>query len=482
VDAAPQISPAALAAAICVPTLLVIALATSGGVFITRRHRRARESAARVTALASKGLGKTPASSSGSGSKPSDLLRAVRDAAPADSDPLARLAAVDWEIDHADLEVSTGDDGSEVVLGEGASGLVVRGRYAEQDVAIKILTRLDDGGRGLEDLAKEIVMLRACRHPNIVSFVGASIRDGVPPILVVELMTRGDLYRALDNLKWNSVFTWSRSMEGGRPRRLTGMNRRIALDVARGIAYLHSLNIMHLDVKSGNILLNSDFTAKLADVGAARAGRHKASATLTSPVGTLNWMAPEVMLGERVSRGRWSRRGGRLHGGRAAGPFVAFQRAISRLLTTIPPPPHPGHGQGRHLFFWRGAVGAVDGRAAAAAVAALGRRRSACGRARAHRRVPGHRPGGAAHGRRRRGCPGSAGRRRQPSDGGTLCERKARFFYEDGSHFVWSVVRGSEYLFFFLSVPFCAQACDTGNRLVRVSIFCWLSWAVGCFL
>ena len=224
------ISSGALAAAITVPTLAAVGLAVGGGVFITRRRRRARVRAAKVAMLAANGLGTGSAGSAGSG-KPSELLRAMAQATPTVTDPLARLAAVDWELDPADLEVSTGDDGAEVELGTGANGRVVRGRYTKtgQDVAIKILTRRDDEGRGLEDLSKEIVMLRACRHPNIVSFVGASIRDGVPPILVVELMPRGDLYRALDNPKCRSVFTWQGQLDGGRPRPYTGMNRCVCV-------------------------------------------------------------------------------------------------------------------------------------------------------------------------------------------------------------------------------------------------------------
>lgn len=300
----------AMVAVIWAPTLMAVALSTSGGIFYVRRRRRARDRAEKIVKLAANGLGKKRPPSEGSGGKPSELLRAIRDAVPTASDPLARLATVQWEIDPADLEVATNDDGEEVVLGEGTSGRVVRGRYAGQDVAIKILTRCDDGGRGLEDLAKEIVMLRACRHPNIVSFVGASIREnGAPPIMVVELMLRGDLYRALDNVKWGSVFTWRRVVDtGGRPRPYTGMNRRIALDVARGLSYLHSRGIVHLDVKSVNILLSKNFEAKLADVGTSRALGDAASATLTSPVGTLCWMAPEVMMGERVSCRRASER------------------------------------------------------------------------------------------------------------------------------------------------------------------------------
>jgi len=195
-----------------------------------------------------------------------------------------------------------------IELGNGASGRVIKGRYrvTGQDVAIKILRaeRCADAGdeRALEELAKEILMLRAARHPNIVSFVGASIRDGAPPILVLELMPRGDLYRALDNPRYAPVFKWARALgPDGKPRPYSGYNRRIALDVARGLAYLHSRGIVHLDVKSLNVLLAHDLTAKLADCGAARALGDGDRATLTSPAGTLAWMAPEIMLGEHAT-------------------------------------------------------------------------------------------------------------------------------------------------------------------------------------
>ena len=145
-------------------------------------------------------------------------------------------------------------------------------------------------------------MLRAARHPNIVSFVGASIRDGAPPILVLECMPRGDLYRALDNPRYAPVFKWARALgPDGKPRPYSGYNRRIALGIARGLAYLHSRGIVHLDVKSLNVLLAHDLTAKLADCGAARALGDRDGATLTSPAGTLAWMAPEIMLGEHAT-------------------------------------------------------------------------------------------------------------------------------------------------------------------------------------
>ena len=56
----------------------------------------------------------------------------------------------------------------------------------------------------------------------------------------------------------------------GKPVPNSGMARRIALDVARGLHFLHSKKIVHFDLKSANILLARDFTAKIADVGLAR--------------------------------------------------------------------------------------------------------------------------------------------------------------------------------------------------------------------
>ena len=77
--------------------------------------------------------------------------------------------------------------------------------------------------------------------------------------------------------------------------RSPGMGRRIALDIARGLHFLHSRKIVHFDLKSANILLSRDFTAKIADVGLAKIMEQQFLSTLYC-VGTFAWAAPEVSI------------------------------------------------------------------------------------------------------------------------------------------------------------------------------------------
>ncbi len=71
-------------------------------------------------------------------------------------------------------------------------------------------------------------------------------------------MQGGDLFRALSNASARKLLAWG------------CCGRNIAMDVARGMDFLHSHNVIHVDIKSANVLLSRDGEAKLADVGLSR--------------------------------------------------------------------------------------------------------------------------------------------------------------------------------------------------------------------
>ncbi|EFN54023.1 hypothetical protein CHLNCDRAFT_136066 [Chlorella variabilis] len=197
-----------------------------------------------------------------------------------DSVPLS-----DWLITPSEIQIAKRPDGSDWELGSGGFGKARLAaaervykalRHSAQPVAVKVLAAVAEATRyqSQEDFKREIAILRACRDPNIVAFLGASLQID-RTMLVTEYCDGGNLTRNL-------------------------MAGRIALDVARGLTYLHSRRIIHFDLKSPNILLARDGTAKISDVGMAKIMAREYSG-VTGNVGTLAWAAPEMLLGARCT-------------------------------------------------------------------------------------------------------------------------------------------------------------------------------------
>eukprot|EP00887_Chlorella_sp_A99_P005023 scaffold4.g5023.t1 len=189
----------------------------------------------------------------------------------------------DWQIDPAEITILKRPDGTDWMLGSGGFGTVYKAvRNGVQPVAVKVLTAGGDVSR-IDDtsFAGEISILRACRDANILQFAGACVKDG-RLCLVTEYLEGGSLGA---NLRFSRV-TWYKR------------GKRIALDLARALVYLHSKKIVHLDVKSANVLLARDGTAKLGDVGMARI---IADGYITGVVGTLAWSAPEMLWGTKCT-------------------------------------------------------------------------------------------------------------------------------------------------------------------------------------
>ncbi|KAE8953376.1 hypothetical protein PR003_g33986, partial [Phytophthora rubi] len=174
------------------------------------------------------------------------------------------------------------------VISRGAFGEVYRGRYRDQDVAIKTL--LPEKRKDLAHIQAflaEVRLMATMEHPHIVQFVGVAWESLSDLFCVSEFMAGGDLRSLLKEYLAAGV---RQGMDAGKVR--------IAYQVAYALTYLHSLEpvVLHRDLKSRNILLTEALDAKITDFGASRI---RSDATMTAGVGSSLWMAPEVMMGQR---------------------------------------------------------------------------------------------------------------------------------------------------------------------------------------
>ncbi|XP_022922433.1 serine/threonine-protein kinase HT1-like isoform X1 [Cucurbita moschata] len=165
-------------------------------------------------------------------------------------------------------------------IGEGAHGKVHKGKYKNENVAIKIIRR----GETPEEIAKtearfarEVAMLSKVQHKNLAKFIGACKEPIM--VIVTELLLGGTLRRYLLSI---------------RPRCLDLHEAAcFALDIARAMECLHSHGIIHRDLKPENLILTGDHkTVKLTDFGLAR--EESVTEMMTAETGTYRWMAPEL--------------------------------------------------------------------------------------------------------------------------------------------------------------------------------------------
>ncbi|GAV60459.1 Pkinase domain-containing protein/LRRNT_2 domain-containing protein/LRR_4 domain-containing protein/LRR_8 domain-containing protein [Cephalotus follicularis] len=187
----------------------------------------------------------------------------------------------------------TNNFSEENILGQGGFGTVYKGELHDgTKIAVK---RMESGviaGKGLTEFKSEIAVLTKVRHRHLVALLGYCL-DGNERLLVYEYMPQGTLTRHL--LNW--------AEEGLKPLE---WNRRlaIALDVARGVEYLHNLahqSFIHRDLKPSNILLGDDMRAKVADFGLVRLAPEGKASIETRIAGTFGYLAPEYAVTGRVT-------------------------------------------------------------------------------------------------------------------------------------------------------------------------------------
>ncbi|XP_075265609.1 uncharacterized protein LOC142358022 [Convolutriloba macropyga] len=166
-------------------------------------------------------------------------------------------------------------------LAVGGFAEVFLGQYAGTRVAVKRLFAQTNH----EEFRQEVRMLAQLRHPNLLLFMGYTMYPSLA--IITEYMQRGSLYNII-------------SKRGNIPLE-TKLQRSVALSVARGMAYLHSRSppILHLDLKSANILVDNAWRVKLGDFGLSRIRINSFMSSAASSGGTPQWMAPEVLRSER---------------------------------------------------------------------------------------------------------------------------------------------------------------------------------------
>ncbi|KAL5716584.1 hypothetical protein ACHQM5_018253 [Ranunculus cassubicifolius] len=183
------------------------------------------------------------------------------------------------------IVAATNNFNHENKIGEGGFGPVYKGRLSDGTIiAVKQLS--SKSHQGNREFINEIGLISSLQHPNLVKLYGCCI-EGNQLLLVYEYMENNSLARALFgreefllNLDWR-------------------VRRKICVDVARALAYLHEdsrLKIVHRDIKASNVLLDKDLNAKVSDFGLARLNEDENTHISTRIAGTVGYMAPEYAM------------------------------------------------------------------------------------------------------------------------------------------------------------------------------------------
>eukprot|EP00403_Amphidinium_massartii_P012090 CAMPEP_0178426332 /NCGR_PEP_ID=MMETSP0689_2-20121128/29181_1 /TAXON_ID=160604 /ORGANISM="Amphidinium massartii, Strain CS-259" /LENGTH=372 /DNA_ID=CAMNT_0020048017 /DNA_START=64 /DNA_END=1182 /DNA_ORIENTATION=- len=192
------------------------------------------------------------------------------------------------EYDYKELAAGTSNFSTENRLGAGAAGAVYRGKLrGVTPVAVKVLKDMG----GLEGFEDEVRVLSRLRHINLVTLMGFARQEGTK-YLVYELLPGGDLHGKLQKSKTGKeAFPWQERLQ-------------CALHVAKGLSHMMNSRpkTFHRDIKSPNILIEDDGTAKVADFGLAGVvPEGQSHVRVESKSGTPGYCCPSYMQSGVVS-------------------------------------------------------------------------------------------------------------------------------------------------------------------------------------
>ncbi|POM72321.1 TKL protein kinase [Phytophthora palmivora] len=190
------------------------------------------------------------------------------------------------------------------LIAKGGCGAVYLATFQNEKVVTKQL--LPERARDKRWFMDKIRLCSTLDHPKIVHFIGVTWSSMLDINMVMEYMPRGDLSTMLQKQLQRETrdeyardgYSWFHSVGEGENLKCKSL---IALDIAEALVYLHSFEspIIHRDLKPKNVLLSDTWEAKLTDFGISR--ELDEDQTMTAEIGTVSWIAPEVLRGEHYS-------------------------------------------------------------------------------------------------------------------------------------------------------------------------------------
>ncbi|XP_066338391.1 probable L-type lectin-domain containing receptor kinase S.5 isoform X2 [Miscanthus floridulus] len=224
------------------------------------------------------------------------------------------IPGVPAHVDFTEIRKATRNFHETTKLGKGGFGAVYRcklppaaassrssrpGRRGAMDAAVKKFTREVEDHR-CSDFIAEVSIINRLRHKNIVPVIGWSYNKG-EALLIYEYMTNGSLDQHLFK---NGSVQQQQQEDGDTSLRQWHTRYGIARDIATGLHYVHHEHepmVLHRDIKASNIMLDSDFRARLGDFGIACTVAVNRS-SVTGIAGTWGYIAPDYAMSYKATR------------------------------------------------------------------------------------------------------------------------------------------------------------------------------------